>query len=75
VCSSDLNIVLDKKEHVLAVNESVLQFDKDNKTFVEVEIAPQQYEKRYIETGISDSINIEVISGIDKDIKLTVPKV
>ncbi|NLD35588.1 MAG: efflux RND transporter periplasmic adaptor subunit [Desulfatiglans sp.] len=73
--SATANIVLDKKEHVLAVNESVLQFDKDNKTFVEVEIAPQQYEKRYIETGISDSINIEVISGIDKDIKLKVPKV
>lgn len=73
--SATANIVLDKKEKVLAVNESVLQFDKDNKTFVEVEIAPQQYEKRYIETGISDSINIEVVSGIDKDVKVKVPKV
>ncbi|MBN1905262.1 MAG: efflux RND transporter periplasmic adaptor subunit [Deltaproteobacteria bacterium] len=73
--SATANIVLDKKEKVLAVNESVLQFDKDNKTFVEVEIAPQQFEKRYIETGISDSINIEVVSGIDKDVKVKVPKV
>jgi HlyD family secretion protein len=67
----------DKKEKVLAVNESVLQFDKDNKTFVEVKTktSPQQFEKRYIVTGISDSINIEVVSGIDKNAKIKVPKV
>ncbi len=73
--SATANIVLDKKEKVLAVNESVLQFEKDNKTFVEVETSPQQFEKRYIETGISDSINIEVMSGLDKGVRIKVPKV
>ena len=49
--------------------------DKENKTFVEVETTPQNFEKKYIETGLSDSINIEVISGIDKDARIKVPKV
>ncbi len=73
--SATASIVLDKREHVLAINESVLQFDKDNKTFVEIETTPQNFEKRYIKTGLSDSINIEVISGLDKDARIKVPKV
>jgi HlyD family secretion protein len=28
---------------------------------------PQQFEKREIETGISDGINIEVVSGLTKE--------
>ena len=73
--SATASIVLDQRKHVMAINESVLQFDKDNKTFVEVETTPQNFEKRYIETGLSDSINIEVISGLDKDARIKVPKV
>ncbi len=72
--SATASIVLDKREQVMAVNESVLQFDKDNKTFVELETAPQSFEKKYIKTGLSDSINIEVLSGLDKDAKIKVPK-
>jgi HlyD family secretion protein len=48
---------------VLAVNESLLQFESDT-ALVEVETGPQQFEKRYIELGLSDGINIEVISGL-----------
>jgi HlyD family secretion protein len=73
--SATASIVLDKREQVLAVNESVLQFDKDNKTFVEVETTPQDFEKKYIEVGLSDSINIEVVSGLDKEARIKVPKV
>ncbi|MGD9162770.1 MAG: efflux RND transporter periplasmic adaptor subunit [Desulfobacteraceae bacterium] len=73
--SATASIVLDKRDQVLAINESVLQFDKENKTFVEVETTPQNFEKKYIEVGLSDSINIEVVSGLDKDAKIKVPKV
>ena len=73
--SATASIVLGKRDQVLAINESVLQFDKDNKTFVEVENSPQNFEKKYIEVGLSDSINIEVISGLDKDARIKVPKV
>ena len=73
--SATASIVLDRREQVLAINESVLQFDKDNKTFVEVETTPQNFEKKYIEVGLSDSINIEVLSGLDKEARVKVPKV
>ncbi len=73
--SATASIVLDKREQVLAVNESVLQFDKDNKTFVEIETTHQNFEKKYIDTGLSDSINIEVVSGLEKGVRIKVPKV
>lgn len=67
--SANAEIVLDKREQVLAVNESLLEFENDS-TFVEIETSPQKFEKKYIETGLSDGINIEVLDGITKDDKL-----
>ncbi len=61
--SATADIVLDRKDKVLAINESLLQFESET-AFVEVETAPQQFEKRYIKLGLSDGINIEVISGL-----------
>lgn len=67
--SANADIVLEKKENVLAVNERNLIIE-DKATFVEVETAPQKFEKREIKTGISDGINIEVISGLKADEKI-----
>ena len=67
--SANADIVLDKKENVLAVNEGDLIID-DKASFVEVETAPQQFEKREIKTGLSDGINIEVVSGLKADEKI-----
>jgi HlyD family secretion protein len=65
--SANADIVLEKKDKVLAVREGDLLFEGDS-NFVEVETAPQTFEKRLIKTGISDGINIEVLSGLsDKD--------
>jgi HlyD family secretion protein len=61
--SANADIVLDRRDNVLAINEGLLQFDGD-KTFVEVEVAPQKFERRAIETGLSDGIQIEVVSGL-----------
>jgi HlyD family secretion protein len=61
--SANADIVLDKREDVLAINEGNLIIE-DKATFVEVEKAPQQFEKRAIKTGLSDGINIEVVSGL-----------
>ena len=69
--SANADIVLDKRTDVLALSESVLQFEK-GKPFVEVEIAPQKFEKRYIEIGLSDSINIEILSGVTAHDKIKV---
>ena len=66
--SANADIVLAKKEDVLAIDEALLQFDK-GKPFVEVETAtPQRFERREVQTGISDGIKIEVVSGLtEKD--------
>ena len=61
--SANADIVLDKRESALAINEGDLIIEGD-KTFVEVETAPQTFEKREISTGLSDGINIEVVSGL-----------
>ncbi len=67
--SANADIVLDRVDSVLTVSESLLKFENDT-AFVEVETAPQQFEKRFIETGLSDGINIEVLSGLTKDDKI-----
>lgn len=63
--------MLDRRDNVLALNEGLLQFDGD-KSFVEVETGPQQFEKRSIQTGLSDGINIEIISGLEKTDKIKI---
>jgi HlyD family secretion protein len=67
--SANADIVLDKKENALAINEGDLIIE-DKLTFVEVESAPQTFVKREVKTGLSDGINIEVISGLKPDEKI-----
>jgi HlyD family secretion protein len=67
--SANADIVLDRKENALAINEGDLIIE-DKLTFVEVETAPQTFVKREIKTGLSDGINIEVISGLKPDEKI-----
>jgi len=67
--SANADIVLAKRDSVLAIPESLLVFE-DGEIFVEVEKEDQVFEKTEIKTGLSDGINIEVISGISKDDKL-----
>lgn len=71
--SANADIILSKKDKVMAVPESVLQFE-DEKVFVELETSPQVFEKRFIKTGLSDGINIEVLDGIKKTDKIKVPQ-
>ena len=67
--SANADIVLARRSQVMAIPESALQFD-EGKPFVEVEVAPQQFERRPVEVGLSDGIQIEIKSGIGKDAKL-----
>jgi HlyD family secretion protein len=61
--SANADIVLEKKEKVLAINEGNLIIE-EKASFVEVETAPQKFEKREVKTGLSDGINIEILSGL-----------
>ena len=70
--SANADIVLDRKDSVLALPENLVQFSKDS-IYVEVETGNQEFEKRLIKTGISDGINIEILDGISKDDKIKQP--
>ncbi len=67
--SANADIVLESRDSVLAVKESNVLFE-DDKAFIELEVGEQAYEKKEIETGLSDGINIEVLSGLTKDQKI-----
>lgn len=67
--SANADIVLDKRENALAINEGNLIIE-DKATFVEVATGEQQFEKRQIQTGLSDGINIEVVSGLSDGEKI-----
>jgi HlyD family secretion protein len=70
--SANAKVVLDRTDSVMAIPESLLQFEGDS-SYVEVEVAPQQFEKRYIKTGLSDGINVEVKSGLSMEDKIKKP--
>jgi len=69
--SANADIILDSRDSVLAILERDILFEKDKK-FVEVETGEQQFEKRQVETGLSDGINIEILSGISLEDKVKV---
>ena len=69
--SANADIVLDRRDNVLAINESLLQFEGE-KPFVEVATGPQQFEKRSIQTGLSDGIYTEIVSGLEKTDKVKI---
>jgi HlyD family secretion protein len=71
--SANADIVLDRREQKLSINEALLQFD-DGKPYVEVETAPQRFVRRDVVTGLSDGIQIEVVSGVVAGDKIKVPK-
>jgi HlyD family secretion protein len=68
--SANADIVLQRVENVLALPEAHVRFDEKQKPFVEVESAPQQFEKRSITTGLSDGVNIEIKAGLKAGEKL-----
>jgi HlyD family secretion protein len=71
--SATADIVLDRRDSVLAIKEKLITFKEDS-TFVEVMTEPQVFEKRLIKTGLSDGINIEVKEGLTKEDKIKVPQ-
>lgn len=63
--SANASIVLDKKDSVLVIPEGMLKFENDS-SFVEILVNEDelQFEKRKVETGLSDGINIEITEGL-----------
>ena len=60
--SANANIVLDHRDHVLAVDEAALRFEGDN-VFVDLQVGPGRYEKRQILSGIAQWYTPEELIG------------
>ena len=66
--SANASIILARADSVLSVKEALVQYDaKTQLPFVEVKTGDQQFERRDIELGISDGINVEIKSGITEE--------
>lgn len=61
--SANASIILDRRDSVLAVKESVVRFRNDS-AFVDVQMSPQVFEERLVQLGLSDGVNVEIIAGI-----------
>jgi|TARA_B000000609_G_C24161470_1_gene344019 HlyD family secretion protein len=67
--SANATIITNVKKDVFSINESLLQFDNTTKkSYVEIQISGQKFERRDIELGISDGVYAEVLGGVtEKD--------
>jgi HlyD family secretion protein len=71
--SATADIVLDRRDSVLAVREKLVHFNDDS-TYVEVKTGDEEFEKRLVKTGLSDGINIEIEEGLSSEDKVKVPE-
>ncbi len=63
--SANAEIVLAKKDSVLSIKESLLQFDRKTEApYVEVKVGEQKFERRDIKLGLSDGVNVEILEGV-----------
>lgn len=73
--SANGEIVLTSKKNALLLDESLIQYEKKNGKdvpFVEVKQKDGKFKKAYVTLGASDGINVEIMSGIDKNAEVKV---
>jgi len=71
--SANASLVLEKKDSILVIKESLLRFNKKtDKPYVEIEVGDQEFKRKNIKIGISDGLNVEVVSGLTEDDKVKV---
>ncbi|WP_263601402.1 efflux RND transporter periplasmic adaptor subunit [Chryseobacterium sp. PET-29] len=73
--SANGEIVLTSKKNALLLDESLIQYEKKNGKdvpFVEVKQKDGKFKKAYVKLGASDGINVEILSGIDKNAEVKV---
>jgi HlyD family secretion protein len=71
--SANADIILERRDHALSINEAVVKFEK-GQTYVEVETTPQHFERRDVKLGLSDGINVEILSGVDSSTRIKKPE-
>jgi HlyD family secretion protein len=62
--SASGDIILEKKQNVVSIKERDVLFEGDT-TYVEIKTGEESVDKKQIEIGISDGIQVEIVSGLD----------
>jgi len=70
--SANADIILERRNHVLTVDESLLGFDH-SKAYVEVETGPQHFERRFLQLGLSDGMKVEILRGLSLSDRIKIP--
>ena len=71
--SANAEIEIESKDSTLCIKESLVQFDRiTEKPFVEVQTEDNKFEKRDVELGITDGINVEIVEGVEEGDKIKV---
>jgi HlyD family secretion protein len=70
--SANADIILERRSQVLSINERLLQFE-GGKPYVEVKTGELSYDKRFVELGLSDGIQVEVTKGLAPQDVIKVP--
>ncbi len=71
--SANASIILARADSVMSIKEALVQYDsKTQDPFVEIEVGAQKFERKDIELGISDGINVEIKGGISENDKIKV---
>ena len=71
--SASGDIILERRDSVLSISERDLIIEEDT-TWVEVSVGDKEFEKRKVETGLSDGLNVHVVNGLDTTDRIKVLK-
>ena len=71
--SANASLVIDSRYDIMVIPEALLQFDRRTQApYVEIQTGNQKFERKDIEIGLSDGINVEVLSGLSMDTKIKI---
>ncbi len=71
--SANAEIEIESKDSTLCIKEALLQFNRITEApFVEIQLEDGKFEKKDVELGISDGINIEILEGVEEGDKIKV---
>ena len=71
--SANADIILDRRENVVSIKERDVIFEEDT-TWVEIQTGDREFEKRKVQLGLSDGIQVEVVNGVDTTTQVKVIK-
>jgi HlyD family secretion protein len=67
--SANADIILERREQVLAIDEGAVRFEQ-GLPYVDVELEPNHFERRSVKLGLSDGLVVEVVSGVARETRL-----